>query len=80
MLTSDFPSITPLLNVNPVGREGVMDQSTTSPPLFTTVRVEMPTSRVYVWSATAPRLGTTSFTVMLTVVVSLPPELVAVTV
>ena len=56
-----------------------MDQVTTAPPVEVGVDVVMATSFVNVYDVGEYAIiGTASFTTMVTVVVSLPPELVAV--
>ena len=78
------PEIAPveLSKASPVGSEGVMDQFVTVPPLEVGVSVFIAESfaRVSELGLYVTDEGATSLTAMVTVAVSLPPALLAVTV
>lgn len=85
MLTAvGVPEISPveLSNDNPAGSAGVISQFVTAPPLDVGVTVVIALSlvRVSELGLYATEDGATSFTWMVTVAVSLPPALLAVTV
>jgi hypothetical protein len=78
------PEISPLVveKERPAGSDGEIDHEVTVPPLTLGVAVVMvvPLLRVNGWPLYVMELGAASLTVMVTVAVSLPPVLVAVTV
>tara|TARA_B000000475_G_scaffold232345_1_gene198529 strand:- start:77 stop:328 length:252 start_codon:yes stop_codon:yes gene_type:complete len=83
-MTVGVPEISPVAvsSERPVGRAGVIDQEVTVPPLEVGVTAVMAESLVKVYGLPLYAIddGATSLTTMLTVAVSLPPVLLAVTV
>ena len=78
------PEVVPsvVLNVNPAGKVDEMDHDVMSPPFTegTAAVIAVPLVRTKVSGSYSRPVGATALTVMVTVVVSLPPVLVAVTV
>ena len=76
-LTLGAPEITPPVMTNPVGKAGVISQVATFPPVLLVEKLVMLTPLVNTLSVIEERIATGSFTVILKVILAVPPELLA---